>query len=150
MAPDDTSPPKYNREPDQSNRMDALDEALRNDLGRVSAHHPVAFAVVFGSATGNTEPNDIDLAVEFEEDVRTVGISDADLSLLTDLETALEFDVVLIDSMPPRFANVVLDEETVVVGSDDRREELAGEPPSTAEARDRVATGVGCLSDDDW
>lgn len=121
-------------------------DALLDRTREVLTRHPVSFAMVFGSTTREAaEPRDLDLAVEFEDGIRSEGYSEAYLQLLIDLEAALDIDVdiVRVSSMSPEFARVAFDEGVVVLGSEARKDELArrhaGELPSVAEARDRIA-----------
>lgn len=150
-------PPKYKRRPAQPVGMATAHEEVLDRVGSVLSGHPVTFAMLFGSvARGEgAETSDLDLAVEFDERVREDGYSDAYLSLLTDLETALDVDVdvVTVASMPPRFAHVAFEEGVVVLGTEARKDalarDLAGEPPSTADARERVTAAAARLTDHD-
>lgn len=122
----------------------------------VLAGHPVEFAMLFGSAARGDEAEraDVDLAVEFTEAVLDDGYSDAYLALATDLEDALgeDVDVVTFASMSPQFRSVVLEEGTVVVGTETRRSELerrfSDATPSVDEACERVAAVASRLADD--
>lgn len=110
--------------------------------------HPVSFALLFGSAAREepTTPRDVDIVVEFESHrPGDDGYFERYVALLGDLEAAADSRVDLVDvrSMSPQFARIAFDEGRVLVGTDDRRaaleREFAGEPPSAAEARERVA-----------
>lgn len=121
----------------------------------VLARHPVRFAMAFGSAArdGAGRANDLDIAVEFEGTAREDGYSDAYLGLVADLEAALDVDVdvVPVSSMGPRFAAVAFDEGVVLVGTEARKEVLAravaGDLPTTAESRERVAAAAARLTE---
>lgn len=129
----------------------ALDDEVRERLRDVLSRHPITFAVVFGSTARGTatEDSDIDIAVEFE-DFRPddTGYSRIYLRLMTDLADTLAADVDIVDvhSMPPRFARAVFDSGDLLIGTEEKRRtletELAGEPISLDEARERVSTAV--------
>lgn len=126
-----------------------LDERRFAELQDVLREHGVSFALLFGSASRDSEWRDVDVAFEFET-VRPDddGYSDAYLSLLVALEDRLDADVDLVDvhATSSSFARVIFDDGITLVGSEDRREELArrlaGERPTIDDARDRVASAV--------
>jgi len=129
---------------------------LTAHVSDVLAGHPVEFAVLFGSAARGegADRGDVDLAVEFGDAVDAGGYSAAYLALVTDLEDSLgeDVDVVTFTSMSPQFRSVVLEEGTVVVGTEADRAELEDrfrqDPPSIEDARRRVAAAAGRLADD--
>lgn len=124
---------------------------------RVLDRHSVSFALLFGSGArpSTTEADDLDIAVEFEK-IRPEdgGYSDDYLRLLSDLDDALPVDVDVVDvhTMSPEFARVAFDDGVRLVGSDDRRRELeraiAGDEPSVADARERVAAAANRLREE--
>lgn len=128
-----------------------LDDEVREQLCKILSNHSITFAIVFGSkARGSaTEHSDIDLAVEFEE-LRpdNAGYSQAYLQLATDLAETIGADVDLVDvhSMSPRFAQAVFASGDLLIGTDEKRQalemELAGNPISLDEARNRVSAAV--------
>lgn len=123
----------------------------------VLSEHPVRFAMVFGStARGDDDrESDVDIAVEFENGPTGDDYSDTYLDLVIDLEDALgtDVDVVTFRSMTPRFAGTVLERGVLVVGDEERRAAIerrtSGIPPSTSEARERVAAVARRLSGTD-
>ena len=126
-------------------------DPVRGTLRSVLEGHPVSFAMVFGSAARGAmdDRSDIDVAVEFADHrPGGDGYSDVYLRLVSDLDDALPtgVDVVDVHSMPPQFARVAFDDGDVIVGTNSRRRELerevAGDPPSRRNARDRVAAAV--------
>ena len=131
---------------------DALD-TVRNTLEA----HDVRLGLVFGSAARDGHaPRDIDVAVEFETHrPGETGYASAYLELYTALGDAIDASVDLVDvhSMSDRFAAVVFTEGVLVIGSPERRDELAdnlvGERPSVPDARQRVAAAVSRLEEED-
>ena len=131
----------------------ALTPGELSTISDVLVDHDVRLAIVFGSAAHpDGEPTDIDLAIEFTHRKPTDdGYADEYLGLRAALEDALERAVDLVDvrSMPPPFAAVVFEDGVRVVGTEDRHRrlemELAGERPSVAASRDRVAAAVDRL-----
>lgn len=131
---------------------------LTGQLARVRetlAEHDVRLAVVFGSAAApERDPNDIDLAVEFEnwrpgdEGYTTVYL---DLCEALEEEFDVEVDVVDVHSADDRFAAVILRDGVLVYGPRKRKQELteqvADAYPSTEEACDRVAAAVTRLEE---
>lgn len=122
-------------------------------LREVLTDHEVRFAMVFGSAgRPRGDPADIDLAVEFVEYRPTDdGYADTYLRLYSALEDELDREIDLVDvhSISPRFASVVFEDGVLILGTVDRRhdlaEQLAGESPSVGDARKRVAAAVDRL-----
>lgn len=131
---------------------DALD-TVRNTLEA----HDVQLGLVFGSAARDGRaPRDIDVAVEFgTHRPGETGYASAYLELYTALGDAIDASVDLVDlhSMSERFAAVVFTEGILVIGSAERREELADsladERPSVPDARQRVAAAVSRIEDED-
>lgn len=112
--------------------------------------------MLFGSAARGegAERGDVDLAVEFGDEVADGGYSATYLALVTDLEDSIgeDVDVVTFASMSPQFRSVVLEEGIPVVGTEADRAELERrfrrEPPSVDDARRRVAAAASRLADD--
>jgi predicted nucleotidyltransferase len=137
-----------------SERVHTDDANVLEGVEAVLSRHPVRFALVFGSVARDTanERSDIDVAIEFER-LRPgdTGYSDAYLRLLSEVDTAVSADVDLVDvhTMGPRFAKAVFDTGQILVGSEERRDELerelAGELLSIEEARERVSDAVARL-----
>ena len=131
---------------------DTLD-TVRNTLEA----HDVRLGLVFGSAARDDHaPRDIDVAVEFETHrPGETGYASAYLELYTALGDAIDASVDLVDvhSMSDRFAAVAFTEGVLVIGSSERRDELAdrvaGEGPSVPDARQRVAAAVSRLEEDE-
>lgn len=73
------------------------------------------------------------------------GYFERDMDLPRDLEDVADSRIDLVDvrSMSPTFALIAFDDGQVLVGSEDKRaereREFAGDRPSVAEARERVA-----------
>ncbi|ESP86806.1 type VII toxin-antitoxin system MntA family adenylyltransferase antitoxin [Candidatus Halobonum tyrrellensis] len=131
-----------------------LDDAVREQLERVLAEHPVSFAMLFGSAGRETlsDTSALDLAVEFESLRPTDdGYSQVYLELTAAVDDAVSrsVDVVDIHSMSPAFARAAFDHGVVLVGSDAQRErlerDLAGEASTVADAHERVAAAANRL-----
>lgn len=120
-------------------------DSLVDQIRAVLDHHPVSFAMLFGSvARGADEPRDLDLAVVFDDDIDSQGYSSTYLSLLTDLEESLgvDVDVVAVSAMDPTFARVAFDHGIVVRGTEQQKAALAskhaGDRPTVDEARERI------------
>lgn len=136
--------------------MDTARSDLAARIANVLAGHPVEFALLFGSAARGeeSERGDVDLGVEFADEVGDGGYSDAYLSLATDLEDSLgeDVDVVTFASMSPQFRSVVFEEGVVVVGTEADLTELERrfrrDAPSVDEARERVAAAASRLAGD--
>lgn len=134
-----------------------LEEAVCDDIQRVLSRYPVSLALLFGSAArgSGTGASDIDIAIEFDS-LRPDddGYSEMYLGVLSDLDdaTAREVDVVDVHTLSPQFAHVVFDEGILLRGSLARRRELeneiAGDPPSVREARERVSAAVERLREE--
>jgi predicted nucleotidyltransferase len=133
----------------------ALSAGQSATLRDVLSEHEVRFAVLFGSATRSEgDPNDIDLAVEFENvQPGDEGYLAAYLGLGMALEEELGATVDLVDvqSADERFAAVIFEDGVFVYGSRERSEELADRVrdsyPSTEDARARVAAAVTRLKE---
>lgn len=118
--------------------------AIRDRLSR----HPVSVAMLFGSVVRDeaTDHSDIDLAIAFESlSPGDEDYNDVYFRLRSDLaDVSEDVDVVDVRSMSPSFARVVFDDGIVLLGSEDERAELesdiAGDRPTVAAARKRVAT----------
>lgn len=143
--------------------MPAADDsgvALTDDelqrLRDLLATHGVDLAVVFGSAARpESDPADVDIAVEFAEYHPTDdGYAAVYLDLYTALADELDAGVDLVDvhSTSPAFARVVFDDGVLVLGSTDRlaslERRLAGDEPSVEDARRRVAAAAGRLGEE--
>lgn len=120
-------------------------ESIVDQIRAVLDHHPVSFAMLFGSvARGADEPRDLDLAVVFDDGTDSEGYSSTYLSLQTDLEETLgvDVDVVPVGAMDPTFARVAFDQGIVVLGTEQQKADLAsehaGERPTIDEARERI------------
>lgn len=140
--------------------QEARDEVpadLRSVIREILDHHPVRFAILFGSAGRDAvdERSDVDIAVEFES-LRPgdEGYNPTYFDLKSALEAATGRRVDLVDvrSMSPQFARIVFDDGDRLVGSAAHeamlRRELAGEPPSFSDARARVSAAAARLRDD--
>ncbi|MWV41021.1 nucleotidyltransferase domain-containing protein [Natrialba sp. INN-245] len=127
------------------------DETTIETLRSVLAENAVSFALLFGSGARGSmaDRSDLDVAIEFDDRrPGDDGYSEAYLRLCATLaeEVPTSIDVVDVHAMSPRFARVAFDEGEVILGSDQRRAELAdeyaGQPPSVRDACDRVAAAV--------
>lgn len=133
----------------------ALTDDELQRLRDLLATHGVELAIVFGSAAHpESDPADVDLAVEFAERRPTdEGYAAAYLDLYSALEDELDRPVDLVDvrSTSPTFASVVFDDGVLVLGSTDRlaalERRLAGDEPSVEDARKRVAAAAGRLGE---
>ncbi len=142
-------------------------ERIRTTVRSVLADHPVSFAMLFGSSARGTmdDRSDVDLALEFDTHrPDDDGYSELYLRVGSELEDALPTDVDVVDvhTMTPQFASVAFDEGDVVVVTDgggallvvseDVRAELerdvAGDPPSFENVRNRVAAAAKRLRND--
>ena len=129
----------------------ALDSKTLSRLRESLDRQLVSFALVFGSAARSDtgDESDLDIAVTLD-DCRPGddGYSDTYLQVRTALDDAVPYDVDLVDlySATPSFARVVLDSGVLVVGSEEKRDELlselAGEQPTVRDARNRVAAAA--------
>jgi predicted nucleotidyltransferase len=124
-------------------------------LQSLLAEHDVRLAVLFGSATRpESDQNDIDLAVEFDDwRPDDEGYATAYLGLSTALEEELDVAVDLVDvhSADDRFAAVILEDGVLIRGSQERKAHLADQVrdayPSIEDARERVAAAVTRLEE---
>lgn len=129
-------------------------DAVLETCRRILREHDVSTALLFGSAADaeRTEWRDLDLVVEFVNDrPGDDGYSATYLGLLADLDDALDADVDVVDvhSASPSFVGVALENGRLLVGSEQRREELledlGDEPPTVEDARQRVADAASRL-----
>jgi predicted nucleotidyltransferase len=121
-------------------------------LRRTLEEYPISFAIVFGSQVTDdpTAPtSDVDVAIEFEESrPDDEGYNELYFAVLRALEDAVSVDIDLINlwTMSPQFAHVVFDDGERLIGTDARQAqleaELAGDPPTFEEARERVAAAA--------
>lgn len=113
--------------PDPDNGSVETEGSTSVDADRVRdvlADHPVRLAVLFGSqVTGVADPgSDVDIAVEFEDDVDP---GDALLAVLTDLSVALDrndVDLSVVDDLSPRVGRAAFAHGTLVCGPRERAE----------------------------
>lgn len=101
--------------------LDAIRDALED--------HPVRLAVVFGSQVRGTatSESDVDIAVEFEEGLSADERHRATLELVVDVMEELgvnDVDVTDLDGVPPAVGASALETGVVVLGDDERVEEL--------------------------
>ncbi|GAB3685937.1 hypothetical protein GCM10028857_17210 [Salinarchaeum chitinilyticum] len=130
------------------------DDAVLETCRRILRRHDVSTALLFGSAADpeRAEWRDLDLVVEFANDrPGDDGYSATYLGLLTDLDDALDADVDVVDvhSASPSFLGVTFKNGRLLVGSEERRQELldelGDEPPTIEDARRRVADAANRL-----
>jgi predicted nucleotidyltransferase len=127
-------------------------EIDREALVSVLEEHPVSLAVLFGSVVdGEIHPNsDVDVAVEFEDDVAEKG--DALVSLVVDLTSTLQrddVDIGVLNDLEPRIGRSAVESGEVLLGDperlDDHRERFEAaieERPPPGERFDAVIERV--------
>lgn len=123
-------------------------------IREVLERHSVQFGVLFGSQVRGTSSQQSDVDIAFEFDDRRPGdegYANRYLQLLNDLDETLPVPVDLVDvhTISPSFARVTLEEGTILVGTETRRDELvreyAGEKPTLEDAKERVAAAADRL-----
>lgn len=125
-----------------------LDDDALDAIRRVLAGKPVRLGVLFGSqATGTAgSHSDVDVAVEFDPAVADDERYRHRLSLVVDLSQALgtdDLDLVDLDTVRPAVGLSALQDATLLVGNQDRREQLVSEferqaeTPTADQRRDR-------------
>lgn len=109
-----------------ASRSDTIDGNVDLDeLRDVMRQHPVRLAVLFGSAaTGETHSqSDLDVAIELEASVEDS--SNAYLSLLADLSSAVgrnDVDLSLVSDLKPRVGLAAFSEGVLLIGTGERME----------------------------
>ncbi len=135
-----------------------LDDDALDAVRGVLADKPVRLGVLFGSqATGTAgSHSDIDVAVEFDPAVADDERYRHRLSLVVDLSQALgtdDLDLVDLDTVRPAVGLSALQDATLLVGNQDRREQLVSEferqaeTPTAAQRCDRFDAALDRLEE---
>ncbi|ESS09274.1 MAG: putative nucleotidyltransferase [uncultured archaeon A07HN63] len=135
-----------------------IDDDALDAVRWVLADYPVRLGVLFGSHASGTagSHSDVDIAVEFDPDVVDDERYRHRLSLLVDLSQALgtdDLDLVDLDTVRPAVGLSALQDATLLVGDQDRRDQLVSEferraeTPTADQRRDRFDAALERLEE---
>ena len=135
-----------------------IDDDALNAVREVLTAQPVQLGVLFGSQASGTagSHSDIDIAVEFDPSVADDYQHRALLSIVVALSQALDtddLDLVDLDTVRPTVGLSALQDATVLVGDDSRREQLLSEferraeTPTADQRRDRFDAALERLEE---